>query len=141
MRRYLVVANQTLAGASLLSMLHDLAGRGPCTFHVVVPATPPKRHNWTEGEARRTARARLDAATSRLAAEGIVASGEVGDERPVEAVQDILLRGEAFDAIVVSTLPPKVSRWLKRDLVRRLEAVTGLRVIHVVGVPTPAPIG
>jgi len=141
MRRYLVVANQTLTGAPLLSELHALADRGPCSFHVVVPATPPKDHTWTEGEARRTARTRLDAAMSRLASDGIVATGEVGDERPQEAVQDILLRGETFDAIVVSTLPPKMSRWLKRDLVRRLESTTGLRVIHVIGQPAPATTG
>lgn len=68
-------------------------------------------------------------------------TGEVGNERPLEAVQDIVLRGETFDAIVLSTLPPRLSRWLKRDLVRGLEATTGLRVIHVVGEPAPAPTG
>jgi hypothetical protein len=142
MRRYLVVANQTLAGAQLLSTMHELADRNPSTFHVVVPATPPKDHSWTEGEARRTARSRLDAALTRLASEGIDATGEVGDERPFEAVNDVLLRDEEpFDAIIVSTLPPKLSRWLKRDLVRRLEATSGVRVIHVVGQPAPAPTG
>jgi hypothetical protein len=76
-----------------------------------------------------------------LRAEGLEVTGEVGDEHPHEAVQDILLRGETFDAIVLSTLPPGVSRWLKRDLVRRLEVSTGLRVIHVIGQPAPAPSG
>ena len=141
MRRYLVVANQTLASGQLLSKLRDLHQRGPCSFHVVVPATTPKDHSWTEGEARHTARSRLEAAMVRLASEGFEVTGEVGDERPLEAVQDILLRGETFDAIVLSTLPPRLSRWLKRDLVRGLEATTGLRVIHVVGQPAPAPTG
>jgi hypothetical protein len=141
MRRYLVVANQTLASGQLLSTLRDLHERGACSFHVVVPASIPKDHSWTDGEARQTARSRLEAAVARLASEGFEVTGEVGDERPLEAVQDILLRGETFDAIVLSTLPPRLSRWLKRDLVRRLEATTGLRVIHVVGQPAPAPTG
>lgn len=141
MRRYLVVANQTLAAGQLLSTLRELHRRGPCTFYVVVPATPPRGHSWTEGEARHTARERLDAALARLTSEGLGVTGEVGDEHPHEAVQDILLRGETFDAIVLSTLPPGISRWLRRDLVRKLEMTTGLRVIHVVGQPAPAPSG
>lgn len=141
MRRYLVVANQTLASGQLLSTLRDLHQRGPCSFHVVVPASTPKDHSWTDGEARHTARSRLETAMAKLASEGFEVTGEVGDERPLEAVQDILLRGETFDAIVLSTLPPRLSRWLKRDLVRRLEATTRLRVIHVVGQPAPAPTG
>ena len=141
MRRYLVVANQTLAGVQLLSALRDLHGHGPCSFHVVVPATPPSDHSWTEGEARHAARERLESAMARLASEGLEVTGEVGDEHPMEAVQDILLRGQNFDAIVVSTLPPGRSRWLKRDLPRRLEATTGIRVIHVVGQRAPTPTG
>ena len=141
MRRYLVVANQTLAGGHLLEKLRDLRGRGPCTFHVVVPATPPKDHSWTDGEARHTASERLDAAVATLRSEGLEVDGEVGDEHPMEAVLDVLLRGEAFDAIVLSTLPPGRSRWLRRDLVGGLEARTGLRVIHVIGQPAPARAG
>ena len=139
MRRYLVVANQTLAGAQLLSALRDLHGHGPCSFHVVVPATPPRDHSWTEGEARHAARERLESALARLAAEGFEVTGEVGDEHPTEAVKDVLLREPRFDAIVVSTLPAGRSRWLKRDLPRRLEAETGVRVIHVAGQRAPTP--
>jgi len=141
MRRYLVVANQTLAGHELRSTLKQLHERSPSTFHVVVPATPPTDHTWTEGEARWAARTRLDAAVDALTGEGLDVTGEVGDEHPVEAVQDVLLRGESFDAIVLSTLPPGHSRWLRRDPVRRIEAATGIRVIHVVGRPVPAGTG
>jgi hypothetical protein len=139
MRRYLVVANQTLAAGQLLATLRELDERGPCSFHVVVPATPPRTHNWTEAEARRIARSRLDPAMRTFADHGLEVTGEVGDEHPMEAVLDVLLRGEPFDAIVLSTLPPGASRWLKRDLVRGLQARTGLRVIHVIGHPEPAP--
>ena len=67
--------------------------------------------------------------------------GEVGDADPALAVEDVLLRGEAFEAIVLSTLPPGPSRWLRLDLPHRLEGKTGLRVIHVIGHPEPAAAG
>jgi hypothetical protein len=39
-RRYLVVANQTLGGDQLLEKLRERMEAGPCHFHVLVPATP-----------------------------------------------------------------------------------------------------
>jgi len=65
----------------------------------------------------------------------------VGGADPALAVEDVLLRGETFDAIVLSTLPPGPSRWLRLDLPHRLEGRTGLRVIHVIGHPEPAAAG
>jgi hypothetical protein len=129
-RRYLVVANQTLGGAHLLSLLRELAAQ-PSSFHVLVPATPPKDHLWTEGEARATARRRLDAALERFRSVGIEATGEVGDGRPLEAIDDVLQR-EAFDEIVLSTFPPGMSRWLRLDLPHRVGATYGLPVRHVI---------
>ena len=46
--------------------MRELARAAPSSFHVVVPATPPRDHIWTEGEARATARSRLDAALARF---------------------------------------------------------------------------
>ena len=42
------------------------------------------------------------------------------------------LAKDSFDAIVLSTLPPGVSKWLRLDLVHRVEASFGLPVHHVV---------
>jgi hypothetical protein len=39
-RRYLVVANQTLGGDQLLEKLRERMEAGPAHFHVLVPATP-----------------------------------------------------------------------------------------------------
>ena len=138
MHRYLVVANRTLAGTHLFEQLTELTRHGPCSFHVVVPAEPPRNHAWTETEARAAAEARLEQALARFAALDADVDGEVGDADPALAVEDVLLRGEAFDAIVLSTLPPGPSRWLRLDLPHRLEGKTGLRVIHVIGHPEPA---
>ena len=40
MRRYLVVANQTLGGEELWMAIRERMGGGDCHFHLVVPATP-----------------------------------------------------------------------------------------------------
>lgn len=131
MRRYLVVANQTLGGAQLLQMLRHLAEQ-PATFHVLVPATPPADHLWTEAEARGIARSRLETALERfrrIGAEEV--TGEVGDARPMQAIDDVLSR-EHFDEIVLSTLPPRLSRWLKLDLIHRVRSTYGLPVRHVI---------
>ena len=40
MRRYLVVANQTLVGEELWGVIRERMGGGDCHFHLVVPATP-----------------------------------------------------------------------------------------------------
>jgi len=39
-RRYLVVANQTLGGEELLTAIRDRMAGGDCHFHLLVPATP-----------------------------------------------------------------------------------------------------
>ncbi|HEX5936457.1 MAG TPA: hypothetical protein VFZ75_02015 [Actinomycetota bacterium] len=131
MRRYLVVANQTLGGGQLLQLLRHLA-ETPATFHILVPATPPTDHLWTEGEARSIARTRLETALDRfrrLGAEEV--TGEVGDARPMQAIDDVLSR-EPFDEIVLSTLPPRLSRWLKLDLIHRVRSTYGIPVRHVI---------
>jgi hypothetical protein len=40
MRRYLVVANQTLGGEELWAAIRERMAGGDCHFHLVVPATP-----------------------------------------------------------------------------------------------------
>ena len=140
MRRVLVVANRTLGGGQVLAKLRELAVHGPIQIHVVVPAEPPRDHSYTEGESRGIAHDRLDAALARFADVGLEATGEVGDEHPTEAINDVLIRGETFDTIVLSTLPAGLSRWLKFDLVNRVRGF-GVPVIHVVGHPEPAPRG
>jgi hypothetical protein len=136
---YLVVANQTLGGKHLVRKVRDCAAAGPCRFHIVVPATPPSEHlTWTEGEAHLVARSRLDQALERFRAAGAEADGEVGDPRPIQAIRDAL-RDVAADQIILSTLPPGLSRWLRLDLPHRVESEFGLPVTHVVGEPEELP--
>ncbi len=132
MRRYIVVGSQTLLSARLLRELRARQAEGPCHFHLVVPAANPHVHAfWTEGEARAVAQERLDAAIEQLGTEGIDAVGSVGDANPTDAVADLLLH-EDFDAVIVSTLPPGLSRWIHQDLPRRIERRVALPVSHVI---------
>ena len=138
MRRFLVVGNQTLGSEQFRAVIRERVAAGPCRFHVVVPATRPRDHVfWSEGEATAVACRRLDEAVARMHAEGAITTGEVGDANPVLAVIDVLRR-EGFDEIILSTLPPGLSRWIHQDLPHRLARRTSLRVCHVVAdVPVP----
>ena len=55
----------------------------------------------------------------------------MGDARPLQAIDDVLSR-ESFDEIVLSTLPPRLSRWLRLDLIHRVRSTYGLPVRHVI---------
>ena len=60
-----------------------------------------------------------------------VAGGVVGDANPVRAIDDLLIE-QRHDEIVLSTLPPGVSRWLKLDLPHRIEQRFALPVTTVI---------
>jgi hypothetical protein len=134
MRRYLVVANRTVCGEHLLHHMRDLADRGPdgARFDVVVPATPaPHSGGWTEGESEHAAKLRLVDALEKFEAAGIHVEGSVGDANPVLAVLDACRRTD-YDGIVLSTLPAGPSRWLKRDLPKRITRAVNVPLEHVV---------
>ena len=139
MRRYLVVANQTLGGAHLMAKVRECLDAGPCRFHLLVPATPPHDHlTATEGQARAAAQRRLDEALVLFRDAGADADGEVGDARPLSAVADVL-RHHAFDEIILSTLPAGPSRWLKAGLPHRLERMCTVPVTHLVADAAATP--
>lgn len=136
MRRYLVVANQTLLGERLLAEIRDRLQAGPCRFHVVVPATHGRDHAvWTEGHDCVIAQERLTEALERFRAEGAVVDGEVGDEHALDAVGDVLRREPPFDQVILSTLAPGLSRWINQDLPHRIERAFNVPLVVVVALP------
>lgn len=135
MRRYLVMANQTLGGEHLARKVQEILQGGPARFHIVVPATPPQEQaTWTEGAAVAIAQERLEKALARFRELGAEAEGEVGDPDPIQAIRDALTDG-SFDEIILSTLPAGISRWLKLDLPHRVEKHFDLPVTHVEATP------
>lgn len=141
MHRMLVVANQTLGGDALLDLLRQRVDEGECSIHVLVPAgAPVDQWAWhVETEDMELAEQRLQAAIERFSALGAPVDGEVGDARPTDAILDVLRRHD-FDEIILSTLPPGLSRWLHLDLPNRVQSHFGLPVSHVVG-PEDAALG
>lgn len=121
MRRYLIVANQTLLGEPLLDRVRECLAAGPSQFHIVVPAThAPGRAAMREDRDRAFAAKRLADGLERFRALGVDVEGEVGDARPMDAIRDVMLHAAPFNEIIVSTLPPGISRWLHQDLPHRI---------------------
>lgn len=122
MRRYLVVANQTLLGDPLLGRIKEILNAGPCQFHLVVPAShAPGRAVQTEARDHAFAAERLREGLERFRVLGADVVGEVGDRRVMDAIRDAMLHAPPFDEIILSTLPPGLSRWLHQDLPRRIQ--------------------
>jgi hypothetical protein len=133
-RRILIVANQTAGGAHLKEVVRKKMEEGPCVFKLLVPASPPDDHTWTDGEIEAAAKQRLAEALEGLREIGAEIEGFVGDHRPIHAITDALME-DPHDEIIVSTLPVGVSRWLKQDLPHRVERVFRLPTMHVVSEP------
>jgi hypothetical protein len=133
MSRYLVVAHQTADSSELAAALGDRTRNDPATSVVLlVPATPVHHlASWTAGEARAVAAQAGEQGRQVLERAGVTVDDViVGDPNPIYAVGDEL--GERdYEGIVVSTLARGASRWLRVDVVRRLERLTGLPVTHV----------
>ena len=131
--RVLVVANRTAATPALLAAVRERAERGGCTFTLLVPNSSSglERIADPEDHADTDARATLELALPLLEeAAGSPVTGMVGVPEPLAAIQDAInLHG--FDEIILSTLPSRVSRWLKLDLPSKVGHATGLPVEHV----------
>jgi hypothetical protein len=143
MSSYLVVAHRTLVEDHLKDHVRRLrAGDAPVRLHLVVPVTHPRDHAWSDGEVEAAAHRRLDEGIAAFRALGAEVTGEVGDANPVYAVATALRASQAegahWDGIIVSTLPPGVSRWLGLDVVSRIRREFDLPVTHLVAGPVAA---
>lgn len=120
MQRYLVVANQTLADGRLAEEVRVRSSQGPCRFHIVVPETHVNhRLVWTEGEGRALALRRLEHAVEEFRELGAEVTGTIGSSNAMEAISRAMSRDD-YDEIILSTLAPGISRWLRQDLPRRV---------------------
>jgi hypothetical protein len=151
-RRYLVVANQTMQAAELRKELRKRLEAEPSTFYVLVPNTSAANYRVvpaaggvipmpsmvtdyggpaTDEEASAQARQRLDRMLADLAASGVAAEGDLGSSQPLQAMEKVF-GDRQFDEIIVATLPRRVSRWLRADLPHQAERRFGLPVTTIV---------
>ncbi|HEY6963416.1 MAG TPA: hypothetical protein VI408_16145 [Gaiellaceae bacterium] len=131
--RILVVANETVGGAELLSEVQERAGGRRVRVLVVCPALNSPLRHWTsdEDDARAAAQERLDASLTGMRAVGLDARGEIGDGDPLQAIEDAV-RTFQPDELIVSTHPEGRSHWLERGVVDRTRERFALPVTHVV---------
>jgi hypothetical protein len=131
--RILVVANETLTGEALRAEIaHRTRGRA-AEVMVVCPALNTKLKTWVsdEDEARVQAHDRLDTMLGQLRAQGIDASGDIGDGDPMLAMEDALRQFPA-DEMIISTHPHGRSNWLEHDLVQHARERFPIPISHVV---------
>ena len=130
----------------------DSARSAQIDLRVVVPAVEASAFQHTLGDVdgpKREAEARLGRVLEELRANGIEATGEVGDPDPIQAAKDALLTAPT-DEIVIFEHEDEQARWFEEGLLERAE--TGLdpplRLVvlhsdadgeHVVGIETPGP--
>lgn len=138
-RRILIVANQTAPGPHLKELVTERMTHGPCEFVLLVPAAPPKgTWTFTDDEMLELARERMQQALAGLTELGAKIEGHVEVGTPLDAVAAYLDSGryenqQPIAEIILSTLPPGVSRWLKQDLPHKLERHHEIPVTHVIG--------
>jgi hypothetical protein len=119
-RRVLIVANRTASTPTLLDEVKRLAQEQPTTFALLIPDMQKGEHtDWT-----------LELALPLLErAAGAPVDAMIGVPEPLAAIQDAInLHG--FDEVIVSTLPTRVSKWLKLDLPHKVAGL-GLPVTTV----------
>ena len=117
-RRVLIVAHRTAATPALIEAVRARAQEGSATFTLLVPnpahglhrVVDPEDVDSTEGhDTLELAIPLLEQAT------GTEVEGMLGVAEPLAAIQDAV-NIHGFDEIIVSTLPKRVSKWLRLDL-------------------------
>jgi hypothetical protein len=131
--RVLVVAHKTAATPALIEAVRERAQRSPAKFTLLVPNPVHGLHTVVdaedveEGEGQQVLELAIplleDAAGGRV-------EGMVGDPSPMNAIQDAI-NIHGFDEVIISTLPARVSKWLKLDLPSKVGGL-GLPVTTVI---------
>jgi hypothetical protein len=132
-RRILVIANETVSGDTLIREIRRRSEGVAEHVLVVAPALNSHVRHWTSDDdgARAKARVRLDESVRRLRAAGVRTEGRVGDDDPLQAIEDAL-RTFGADEILISTHPEGRSNWLERGVVESARLRFTPPITHVV---------
>lgn len=145
-----IVANQTLGGAHLRAAVDERIASGRDRFVLVVPVPPSPSPAVAVGLAtaevamipeldlpdqHEIARERLQKGLTWLRERGCTADGEIATGDTVDTVRNLVAQGDVVE-VIVSTLPSRLSRWLRQDLPSRICRAVDVPVVVV----TPADI-
>jgi hypothetical protein len=133
-RHVLVLANETVAGRTLLEAIEERAAAGPIRVTVISPQNDPRAGYVVYEDSRRSsAERRLRRTLDLLHEAGIAARGAVVDPDPLQALRDALHQYAPVDEVIISTHPGAVrSSWLRAGLVERArKAAEDIPVTHV----------
>jgi hypothetical protein len=132
-RHILVVANETVAGKTLIDALRRHAEEGPIRVTVISPQNEPRAGFVVYADSRRSsAERRLRRTLDLLHEAGIAARGAVVDPDPLQAIKDAVYEYDP-DEIIISTHPGELkSNWLRANLIERARKATDKPVEHVV---------
>jgi GABA permease len=135
MGKVLIVGNRSLGGDELAELIRDRVSSAPCVAHLVVPVPSPVASAVAVGgtaadiastlsrdieQDRRAAQEQLGFGLGWLSELGVTATGELSLDPDTAAVVAHLVNTQGFDEVIVSTLPTKVSKWLRQDLPCRI---------------------
>ena len=128
-----MVANETVAGKSLIDALRSRAADGPIRVTVICPQNEPRAGFVVYEDSRRSsAERRLRRTLDLLHEAGIAARGAVVDPDPLQAIKDAIYEYDP-DEIIISTHPGELkSELAAREPVERARKVTDKPVDHVV---------
>jgi hypothetical protein len=113
-RRVLIVANRTAATPALIDAVRKRGEQTPCQFTLLVPRT-----FWDADTEESAITLELAIPLLEEAAQSHV-EGLIGDSDPLAAVTGALDQ-HAYDEIIISTLPARVSHWLHLDLPAKVQ--------------------
>jgi len=153
MASFLLVANQTLGGAALAAHLRRVIGTDPSArFVVVVPVSTPVVDvggamgvlsgvtvidPTMQDQLRAVAQDRLNVVLGWFRDAGVEAEGRLAGD-PMAAME-AAVAARTFDEIIISTLPVRVSRWLRQDLAHRATRRFDIPVTTVTGADETLP--
>jgi hypothetical protein len=153
MGSFLVVANQTLGGEALAAHLRRVIEIDPSArFVVVVPVSTPLVDVGgamgvlsgvtvidpvMQGHLEDVARERLNIVLAWFRDAGVDAEGTLAGD-PLAAME-AAVASQTFDEIIISTLPVRVSRWLRQDLAHRATRRFDVPITSVVGADETLP--
>jgi hypothetical protein len=132
--RYLVITHKTAFSTELRHKVGELvATDASAEFAILVPELHGLDYSW-EGENVDVASQRAESARMLLeeTLNAKVVRTAVGSPDPLRAIGDELRAHPGYDRLVICTLPPGASRWLRLDLVHQAERKFHIPVIHVV---------